>query len=474
MKKVLLVNTNIERFPYPIPPLGLCMISSYLEPFYEVKIYDGVFDEGKQLPRVVKDFLPDYIGFSIRNVDDVVADRNIFYIDRILADFIQPVQALTTVPVILGGSGFSIFPKEILQLSHADYGITGEGEESLLELLRCLDNNKPVDRIPNLFIKKENVCINACSGIPGKQYLHAYSRIDLRIDFEPYRSIGVYSIQTKRGCLQKCIYCIYPCIEGTSLRLRDPEDIVSEITEVVKRLGKVVIEFVDSTFNEPPGYAESLCRALLGKKLKVSLRTMGINPKNTSNELFELMIEAGFSQIDVTPDSASPEVLKRLEKGFVLEDIQRTADLIKEYDLPSMWFFLFGGPGEREDTFNETLHFIDTNININDLVYLTGGLRVYPGTRLYAIAYREGLIGNGESILYPPLFYYSRDLGKEKLNILIKEASQSRVNCIPALDTQPPPEMLLEAFKLRRDLNLSEPMFRTLLKIRKQWRTDGR
>jgi len=474
MKKVLLVNTNIEIYPYPIPPLGLCIIESYLEPYYEVKVYDGVFDQGNKFLRLVKDFQPDYVGFGIRNIDDVVADRNIFYIDRILSDFIRPVQAISNITLILGGSGFSIFPDELMQLSHADYGIMGEGGESLLELLRCLDNNKPVEDIPNLFIKNGAINKSNCSGNYKKHFLQPYSNLDLKIDFEPYRSIGVYSIQTKRGCIQKCIYCTYPCIEGNSLRLRDPEDVVSEITEVVRRLGSVVIEFVDSTFNEPPGYAESLCRKIIEKKLKLRLRTMGINPKNTSAELFELMIEAGFAQIDVTPDSGSPLMLKSLGKGFSLEDVQRTSNLIKKYDMPSMWFFLFGAPGENVRTINETLHFIDTSINENDLVYLTAGLRVYPRTPLYTIALREGLVKKAESILYPPLFYYSSELEKEKLNLLIIEASRIRINCIPALETQPSPEMLQEAHKLRKDSNLIEPMFRTLLRIRKQRRIEGR
>jgi len=186
------------------------------------------------------------------------------------------------------------------------------------------------------------------------------------------------------------------------------------------------------------------------------------------------MLEAGFTQIDVTPDSASPVMLKNLKKGFLIEDIKRTADLIKKYDMPSMWFFIFGGPGEDEDTVGETLNFIENFINDKDLVYLTAGLRVYPGTPLYSIALNEGLIKNTESELYPPLFYYSAHLGKEKLNSLLKEASLRMINCIPALETQPPAEMLREAINMRKESNLTEPMFRTLLRVRKQWRTDGR
>ena len=127
MKKVLLVNTNIEKSPYPVPPVGLCLLASVLEDMFSVKVYDGVFDEGKSLVGLVGQYAPDYIGFSIRNIDDVVADRPLFYIDRIISDFIEPVKKITSVPIILGGSGFSIFPGELMELTGADYGIVGEG-----------------------------------------------------------------------------------------------------------------------------------------------------------------------------------------------------------------------------------------------------------------------------------------------------------------------------------------------------------
>ncbi len=60
MTKVLLVNTNIEKNPYPIPPLGICLLAGYLKPHFEVKIYDGVFDEGRSLKVLVEKFHPDY------------------------------------------------------------------------------------------------------------------------------------------------------------------------------------------------------------------------------------------------------------------------------------------------------------------------------------------------------------------------------------------------------------------------------
>jgi len=401
MTKVLLVNTNIEKHPYPIPPLGLCLLASYLKPHYEVKIYDSVFDEGRSLKTIVEKFQPDYIGFSIRNIDDVVADKEIFYLDRILRDFIRPVKAITHVPLILGGSGFSVFPEELMEHTGADYGIVGDGEKVLLELLHRLDRDLPFDDLPQVLKKGTYMYPRKIRHSLLDYNLIPLSRIDQCIDFRPYRKRGVYSIQAKRGCALQCIYCTYPGIEGNKYRLREPDSIAAEIEETTQRLGKVTFEFVDFTFNEPKGQAEAICRAIIKRKTRPSLRTMGVNPRNTSRELVELMLEAGFIQIDVTPDSASPSVISNLQKGFTIADIHRTANLVREFNLPTMWFFLFGGPGESEKTVEETRAFIREWVNEEDMILMLAGLRIYPNTPLEIIALKEGKIKSGESLFHP-------------------------------------------------------------------------
>ncbi|MBU0960930.1 MAG: hypothetical protein KKH60_05330, partial [Proteobacteria bacterium] len=89
--------------------------------------------------------------------------------------------------------------------------------------------------------------------------------------------------------------CTYPVIEGKTYRTRTPKSIADEMEAVHKRLGFLTFEFVDSTFNDPPGHAEEICREIAKRNLNVQLRTMGINPAHATKELFDLMLAAGFS-----------------------------------------------------------------------------------------------------------------------------------------------------------------------------------
>lgn len=469
MKKVLLINSNTERFPYPVPPLGLCLLAGAIEDRYQIKVYDGVFDRGERLPEILVEFQPDFVGIGIRNVDDVVADRVIFYPEEIVKRFVVPVREFTSAILIAGGSGFTIFPEELMAYTGADFGIAGEGEWLFPALLDYLSEGVDPSGLPNIYISAGSDIVKSKGQVAFGQrgFLPDYAEMDRYIDFTPYISKGVYSIQTKRGCAHGCIYCTYPRIEGKHFRTRDPYDVAKEIEMVSKRLGKVTFEFVDSTFNDPPGHAEAICRAIISMKLHVRLRTMGINPRNVSDELFLLMKQAGFVQIDATPDSASPKMLKSLRKGFTRRDAEKMALLLRKHDLPAMWFFLFGGPGEDKESFAETLDFIDRFVNPDDLVYLAAGMRIYPGTPLYRVAVREGKIHPGDSVFKPPVFYFSSGLPKDVLDELIRKVSETRYNCIPAAETSPPAEMIKAALALREKMKFDEPMFRSLLRIRK-------
>jgi len=192
---------------------------------------------------------------------------------------------------------------------------------------------------------------------------------------------------------------------------------------------------------------------------------MGINPCNTSPELFMLMRKAGFAQIDCTPDTASPSMLASLGKNFTHADLKNAARIIRETDMPTMWFFIFGGPGETAETIDESFDFIDECISRKDMVHMTCGMRIYPGTALHRRALDDGIVGPGDD-LTETRFYISPRLGQDRLIKIINDKSRARPNCVPVMETTPSPEMMREAVKMREEARLTEPMFRTLLRLR--------
>jgi radical SAM superfamily enzyme YgiQ (UPF0313 family) len=471
MKRVLLVNANTETRPYPVPPLGLCLAAASIAERFDVRVHDGTFDRGRGVAAVVRDFAPDYVGVGVRNVDDVIQDGGTHYVAGIHTDFVRPIRDATTAPLVLGGAGFSIFPGPLMDALGADFGVGGEAEEAFPALLAALETGGRPEGVPGVVVRGGNTP-SAAARRTAASGPALFSRVDAWIDFTPYRQRGSYPIQTKRGCAHECVYCTYPTIEGRGYRLRPPREVVREIAEAADRLGPVTFEVVDSTFNYPADHVRAICDEIVARGLSVRLRTMGVNPGGLDADLLARMKRAGFAQIDCTPDSASPAMLASLGKNFTREALERAAMLLAEFDMPTMWCFVFGGPGETEATVRETLDFIDRRVSDRDMVHMTQGLRIYPGTPLHAIALRAGIVDAADDLL-ASRFYVSPAIGRERLAELLCEASNARPNCLRAQDATPDPAMMREAMALRAATGLTEPMFRTLLRLRRDRMRQG-
>jgi radical SAM superfamily enzyme YgiQ (UPF0313 family) len=462
MKKVLLINSNTEITPYPVAPLGLALVAKSLLNNYKVKVYDFAFGRISDLIIVVNDYRPDYIGISVRNIDNVTMRKCKWYIQDIKDSLLNQIKEISKVPIILGGSGFSIAPIEMLNFFQADYGIVGEAEKSFLELLQCLDNKVWTNSIPGL-ISKGDRQVDSINYL-DKQLHISKSDIDKIIDFEFYKKRGSYPLQTKRGCTHKCIYCSYPNIEGKKYRLRPVSEIVDEIEDISKRIPNVAIEFVDSTFNSPLKHAIDICKEIIRRDLNLQLRTMGVNPGDVTEELIILMKEAGFSQIDCTPDSASGKIIKEYRKNFTKKRLIESAEIIRKYDMPTMWFFMLGAPGETEETILETFEFIDNYIFEEDMVHITEGIRIIPNTELYDKAIQDGVILNKDNVL-DPMFYVSPSIGRENLTRILEREIGKRHNVLNSIDTEPSKELMQTAINYRKENHINEPIFRTLLRL---------
>jgi len=186
---------------------------------------------------------------------------------------------------------------------------------------------------------------------------------------------------------------------------------------------------VDSTFNVPEAHALAICEEIVRRGLTVTLSATGVTPLGTSRELFALMRRAGFRSMLITPEAGSDVMLENLHKGFRMEDVRRTAALVRESGIASAWFFLMGGPGETPATVEETVAFAERELSFRrcSTVFMTG-IRVLPGTPLALAGRAAGWLPREED-LTEPVFYFSPDVS-EKL-ILERINAAIRVNpCI--------------------------------------------
>ena len=135
--KILLISSNIANTPYSVYPLGLSMVATSLhQAGHQVRQFDFLAS-GRSMATLlsqVKEFAPQVIGISIRNIDNVNLLNEQRYIDAV-SDIVKEIKFISPAKIILGGSGFSILPEAILRKTGADFGIVGEGEKLLVDFL---------------------------------------------------------------------------------------------------------------------------------------------------------------------------------------------------------------------------------------------------------------------------------------------------------------------------------------------------
>lgn len=426
--KVLLISTNRERQPYPVVPNGLACVASALDSAaYDVRFLDLCFSRNPEaeVARVTRDSAPDYVGISIRNIDnsDAIALRH--YTPE-AESIVRTVRAeLPKAKLFAGGAAFGVAPEALFQKFGVDYAVAGDGERASVALLDALSRNESPAGIAGL-VRQENDRI--VFSPPGEDAdLDGLPRPSLHkwIDLKRYERHGAtIPIQTKRGCVFKCVYCTYRNVEGWGYRTRDPDLVADEIEQLRRLAGVRTFDFVDSTFNSPPGHAIEVCEAIMRRNLKVYLDTTNFTPATASNELLSAMRHAGFRTLGISAESASDPVLERLEKGFNAAKVREVAQRVERAGIRTLWIFLVGGPGETMQTLDETLKFASWRLQRGDAVYLTIGLRVYPGTTLHRIAISEGSVLPGDSLL-SPTFYFAPGLQFDKVVERVRNFSRS-------------------------------------------------
>jgi radical SAM superfamily enzyme YgiQ (UPF0313 family) len=339
-----------------------------------------------------------------------------------------------------------------------DYAVAGDGERATVALLEALGAGRAPGEIPGLVRRDGGRTVFHPPGESADLDALPRARLHRWFDLRRYERAGAtVPVQTKRGCVYKCVYCTYRNVEGWGYRLRDPDAVADEIAELVTDARVRHFDFVDSTFNSPPRHAMAVCEAIARRRLPVRLETMNFTPAAASDELLGAMRGAGFTSLGITAESASDPVLERLEKGFDAATCRRVAERVERAGIRTLWIFLVGGPGESAQTLAETLEFAAWRLGRGDAVYVTVGLRIYPGTTLHRIALGEGVVEYGDPLLLPR-FYFSPQLAMEAAVVRLHDFAREHPRFMFSADSRSP--ILPFLTRLASVLRLPRPHWR--------------
>jgi radical SAM superfamily enzyme YgiQ (UPF0313 family) len=422
-RKVVLVNPN--RMKPAVAPLALDYLAHALrESHFEVDILDLCFADAPEeaIGAYFARNSPLAIGVSLRNTDDTYFASQDFFLPA-FKEVIDTIRAHTQAPIILGGAGFSVMPKAILDFCNVDLGIWGEGEQALPFLLRRMVAGEGYDDVPGLIWRSEKGLVsNSPSYLSPDEKVPRRSAVDNRRYF---LEGGMGAIEGKRGCSKTCIYCADPLGKGRRVRLRSPESVAREIEALLEQ-GIDHLHFCDSEFNIPEAHAREVCLELVKRGLGEKVRWYTYaSPVPFSDELAALLRRAGCAGINFGADSASDGVLRTLGRDFTVQDLERTADICHRQGITFMFDLLLGGPGETRDTLRQTVEAMKRLSP--DRVGASLGVRIFPGTELARMVQSQGPLGQNPDLrgavaqndsFFAPVFYLSSALGPDPLGYL--------------------------------------------------------
>ncbi|APV43802.1 putative variant cofactor biosynthesis B12-binding domain/radical SAM domain protein 1 [Dehalogenimonas formicexedens] len=416
MKVLLIQAPSVESATNErVYPIGLVSVATHLKRAgHDVSLFDMNLqsDQFGSLNAKLLSERPDAIGLALRNIDPLANKTS-----SLIPPFVVTVRMIRAllpgVPIIAGGTGFTLFPERIMrELPEIGWGIKGEAELGLPALLA----GSPPGEISGLCRRlNEDVIVNPAASLYSFDDYLVPDRDLLPPDI--YKGINSYApafgIETKRGCPLQCAYCVYPQLQGKVMRCRKPAEVVDEIAMLNRKYGLTDFHFNDPVINMPVGHLEEICEEILRRGLKVTW-TGFFREDVLTKEKVRLYEKSGCSCFLFSPDGFTQNSLDVLQKKLDVADVVKAAELTSGTDVLSVYHFMTNVPGETCESISQAKSMIDRLYKIhgpkrNLGAVVLNNIRIMPGTPIEAIARAEGEIDDSTDLLYPVYYNPSKN-----------------------------------------------------------------
>ncbi|MDD4879408.1 MAG: cobalamin-dependent protein [Candidatus Omnitrophica bacterium] len=390
MKKVLLVNPPESGMgEHSSAPVGLLYIAGVLQKHdIPVKIVDGFLDGWKGIEEAVKGYQPGIIGITCHTYARARALRIAKSAKEILPEAI----------VVVGGAHPTVMAKQLLEnYPFIDIAAIGEADYVLREVCE----NKDYSAIPGIAYRENGrVVINPRPDVIAdldSLPFPAWNLLDLKR--YPSDGQGVYrgidlakepriSVVFSRGCVGDCNFCSNRLM-WKRWRHRSPGNMLGELELLNKTFGIKHIHFNDDCFSVNKKATIELCRGITDRKLNIVFDIV-TRTDCVDAEVLQALKDAGCYRVCFGIETASPRLLKIMGKPINVKEQEEAIKLTNRSGIKTLALLIAGCVGETRDTINETIDFL--NRAQPSAAGIANGLMIFPGTRIYEIAKKNGVI----------------------------------------------------------------------------------
>lgn len=383
-------------------PLGLLAIAApLLAAGYKVVVLDEKFDQDieGQLNNLRDELLA--VGITAQTGYEIIGGLRISRYAR----------ARLKVPTIWGGWHASTNPAQTAVDPDVDYVVKGQGLQTLLDLIRALEQNSPLSEIPGLLYKvdgqvRENanrplVDINlypepAYELVDVERYIQDASRLGIRITNDIHiKKERFFLYSSSYGCPHRCGYCASASVHGRNIVMLTPEAVGEQLQHLVDRYNVQMVQFIDPNFFHNTARVKGICHEILRRGLNIKFAVGGPRVDQImrwDDEVLPLLKQSGCIWLGVGSESGSQDVLDYMHKGIKAKDIMTAAGKLFASGIDMTFFFMFGLP--RQETRQDLLASFRLAGELKKLyprillpMYFYDP---YPGTPMYEDALQKG------------------------------------------------------------------------------------
>jgi anaerobic magnesium-protoporphyrin IX monomethyl ester cyclase len=278
-----------------MPNGALASLAGNIDPHHHVSIADLILVQASvrtTVARMVRDLAPDVVGLSVMTFQRATALK--------IAALVRSLRPSTRI--VVGGYDPSLDVDAYTQSPDIDFIVRGEGEHTLCELLRALENDRDAAgiaglsyRTPEGFGHNRDRAIAALASSPlrlpnrGARVLRGYTLLGRNVDV----------VETSRGCTYDCSFCSIIEMRGRNFHPYSIDRVLADIADA-RAHGAEAIFLVDDNITLDIDRFEALCAAIVDAgfdDLDYTVQAMTAPLAQHGARLAPLMRRAGFRYV---------------------------------------------------------------------------------------------------------------------------------------------------------------------------------
>jgi len=386
-------------------PLGMAMVSSALKASGR-NVYNLNFNYKAEPLRYLKHAILN------KNIDVVLTGgfSVLFWNIKMILDASKEIKP--DIITIAGGGIITADPVIAMEaLENADYGVIGEGEITVNALAYALECGNDPANLEGIILHRKgkwlvsdnpspipNLDILPFPDYEGLEYAQVMGKPGGFEDLLKTKySLG---IAISRSCTFNCTFCFHTC--GNNLRQMSMDTIFKLLDWVLSLYPIDSIRLEEEMTFSTPSFAIEFCRRIKPYNLKwICLTRVDM----ATQEVLSAMKEGGCAGVMIGIESADDRILKSMRKGTTIEQVENAYIIANEIGLDARGFLIFGDLEESTETFWNSINWwlkYRNRFHIRRLLLI----RAYPGTHLYKVACKRGIIKDRIQFLkdgFPPV-----------------------------------------------------------------------